>query len=98
MIFVALLSEKLPDVWRKVFQKRLFVSRQSFTLTNHGGRGMGEPEKKNLTWRSLSITIGSVTVGISNVLQFSLCKTLLYFYQFATSSHRAQAFTNAGKI
>ena len=71
MIFVALLSEKLLIYGGEFSRYEFFVSRQSFPLTNYGGRGIAELEKKSLTWRLLSVTIGSATVGMSNVLQFS---------------------------
>ena len=71
MIFMILLSEKLLMYGGKFSRKDFFVSRQSFLLTNHGGRGIRELEKKSLKWRSSSTTIASVTVGMSNVLQFS---------------------------
>ena len=77
MIFVALLSEKLLMYGGKFFRKDFFVSRQSFLLTNHGGRGIGEPEKKSLTWRSSSIMIASETVGMSMSCNFPVCETQL---------------------
>ena len=71
MIFVALLSEKLLMYGGKFSRYVFFVSRRFFPFTNYGERSAGEPEKKSLTQKSLSIAIASVTVEMSNVLQFS---------------------------
>ena len=45
---MALLSEKLLMYGRKFSRKDFFVSRQSFPLTNHGGRGYREARKEKL--------------------------------------------------
>ena len=68
---MALFSEKFLMYGGKFSKSNFFVSRQSFPLADYGGRGIGEPENKSLTWSSSSITIALVAVGMSNFLQFS---------------------------
>ena len=99
MIFVAVSSEKLSDVWRKVFQKRLFC--QSTILSFYKP---WREEDRGARKKKLNMEVIINYDCFSNCWNFEClaifqfvkhCSTFIKLQFVATGT---QAFTNAGKI